>query len=173
MRMRLALPKVHGETPREKLLRSLALVLVFAAVIWAFMKNNERVVNVLNQQSAVYDETKTLDAEQKKFIVSFAHSLKDEWGVKAKIQIYGGDFVVPELDGKTLYLGIAPAIKEVQLRFPPMMRSALGEDFIESLKTTFILPSFEEGDWPMAIQETLVEIFKKLESLKKEEKQSE
>jgi len=171
--MRIKIPRVHGESPKEKVFRSLALVLVFAAVIWAFYENNKRVVDVLNQEGAVYDETKTLDTSQKKFIVSFTRSLQDEYGLDCKIQIFGGDFVVPNLDGKTMYMGLAPSIGEVKLRFPPMMRKTLGKDFIESLKTTFLLPSLKEGDWPMAIQEVLMEIYKKLEQLNKEETASE
>lgn len=166
--MRINIPRVHGETPKEKAIRTILLVLVFAAVIWAFMKNNERVIEHLNMDGAVYDETKTLDSDQKKFIVSFTRSLRDEYGLDCKIQIFGGDFVVPELDAKTMYIGLAPSIKEVELRFPPIMRQALGPEFIESLKTTFLFPSFEEGDWPMAIQEVLVEIFNKLEALNNE-----
>lgn len=166
--MRINIPRVHGETPKEKVIRSLLLVLVFAAVIWAFMENNQRVIERLNLDGAVYDETKTLDSDQKKFIVSFTRSLRDEYGLDCKVHIYGGDFVVPELDAKTMFIGIAPAIEVVELRFPPMMRQALGPEFIESLKTTFLLPSLKEGDWPMAIQEVLVEIFNKLESLNSE-----
>jgi hypothetical protein len=162
---RINIPRVHGSTPREKVIRSLALLLVFAAVIWAFMKNNERVVDVLNQQSAVYDETGVLDRDQKKMIVSFTQTLRAKWGLNCKIQVYGGDFVVPALDDKTLYIGLAPAIDQAELRFPPLMRSALGPEFIDSLKTTFLLPSFQDGDWPLAIQEVLVEILKKLDSL--------
>jgi len=167
--MRINIPRVHGETPTEKAVRTFLLVLVFAAVIWAFMKNNERVIETLNQDGAVYDETGTLDKEQKKFIVSFTRSLQKEYGLDCKIQVYGGDFVVPELDSKTMYMGLAPAIGMVELRFPPMMRQALGPEFIDSLKTTFLLPSLKGGDWPMAIQEVLVEIFSKLDELNKEE----
>ncbi|OIQ49537.1 hypothetical protein BerOc1_01462 [Pseudodesulfovibrio hydrargyri] len=162
---RINIPRVHGSTPREKVIRSLALLLVFAAVIWAFMKNNEHVVQVLNQKSAVYDETGTLTQDQKKMIVSFTQALREKWGLNCKIQIYGGDFVVPELDDKTLYIGLAPAIDAAELRFPPLMRSALGPEFIDSLKTTFLLPAFKDGDWPLAVQEVLVEILKKLDSL--------
>ncbi len=166
--MRIKIPRVHGETPKEKAIRSLLLVLVFAAVIWAFMENNQRVIERLNLDGAVYDETKTLDKDQKKFISAFAKSLREEYGLDCKIQIYGGDFVVPELDAKTMYIGIAPAINAVELRFPPMMRQALGSEFIDSLTQTFLLPSFEQGDWPMAIQEVLVEVFNKLDELNNE-----
>jgi len=160
--MKISIPKVHGATSKEKAVRSILLMLVFAAVIWAFTKNNERVVNVLNQQAAVYDETKTLDTAQKKFIVSFTRAIKDEFGLDSKIQIYGGDFVVPELDSKTMYIGLAPAINEVQIRFPAMMRQALGEEFIEQLKTENFLPSFKYNDWPQEIQVVLVAIFDRL-----------
>lgn len=165
---RINIPRVHGSTTKEKIIRSLALLLVFAAVIWAFTKNNQHVVQVLNQQSAVYDETGTLDQDQKKLIVDFVRALREQWGVNCKVQIYGGDFVVPELDDKTMFIGLAPSIGVAELRFPPLMRGALGPEFIESLKTTFLLPSLKEGDWPMAIQETLLEIIKKLEALNKE-----
>ena len=166
--MRINIPRVHGETPKEKVIRTLLLILVFAAVIWAFTENNQRVIERLNLDGAVYDETGTLDKDQKKFIVSFTHSLRDEYGLDCRIQIYGGDFVVPELDAKTMYIGLAPSIGAVEMRFPPMMRQALGPEFIESLKDTFLLPSFKQGDWPMAVQEVLMEIYNKLESLDKE-----
>jgi len=163
--MRITIPKVHGSTPREKLIRSLALMLVFAAVVWAFSKNNAHVVEVLNQQSSVYDETGTLDNEQKKFIISFVRTLRDEFGVEARIQIYGGDFSVPDINNKTLYIGLAPSINEVQLRFPPLMQQALGNEFIEKLKTDHFLPSFQYKDWQEEIQVVLVAIFDKLNQI--------
>jgi len=171
--MRITIPRVHGDTPKEKLVRSIALVLVFGAVMWAFMKNNEHVVEVLNRDSAVYDETKTLDKDQRKFIASFVKTMRDEYGIGCKIQVFSGDFPVPELDSKTMFIGIAPAIGVAELRFPPMMRTVLGDEFIESLSTNYLLPSFEQGDWPMAIQEVLVVIFQKLESMNKEDQPSE
>ena len=116
---RINIPRVHGSTTKEKIIRSLALLLVFAAVIWAFVKNNQHVVEVLNQQSAVYDETGTLDKEQKQLIVTFVKALRQQWGLDCRIQIYGGDFVVPELDDKTMYMGLAPALGLRELRFMP------------------------------------------------------
>ncbi len=160
--MRIAIPKVHGQTQKEKIIRTLALILIFAAVIWAFMKNNENVVDKLNQISAIYDETKTLTNEQKKFMISFTRTLKEEFGLDCKIQIYGGDFTVPELDSKTMYIGLGPSINKVELRFPAMMRAALGEPFIESLKTEHFLVSFKYNDWAEEIQVVLLSIFDKL-----------
>ncbi len=160
--MKINVPRVHGDTPKEKLIRSIALVLVFAAVAWAFMENNERVVERLNREGSVYDETHTLNNEQKKFIVSFTRALKSEFGLSCKIHIYGGDFVAPELDAKTMYIGLAPSIGEVELRFPGMMRQALGDDFIRALKFEYLLPSFQIGDWPQEIQIVLAAIFEKL-----------
>lgn len=163
--MRITIPKVHGATPREKLLRSLALILVFVAVIWAFTENNQRVVDMLNQQASIYDETKTLDKEQKRFIASFVRTLRDEFGFEAMIQIYGGDFVVPDLDAKTLYIGLAPSINEVEIRFPPLMQQALGSGFRQMLITEHFLPSFQYGDWPQEIQVVLVTIFDKISQI--------
>jgi len=166
--MRLRIPRVHGDTPKEKMIRSLALVLVFAAVCWGFIKNNERVVDVLNRDSAVYDETKTLDKEQRKFIVSFNRALKDEFGLGSRIEIFGGDFVVPDLDAKTMYIGFSPATGEVEIRFPALMRQALGDDFIEMLKTEYLQPAIAEGEWPQELQIVLATIFQKLTELNKD-----
>jgi len=171
--MKIAIPKVHGNSQKEKIIRSIALVLVFAAVIWAFSKNNERVVDLLNKESVVYDETGTLDKEQRKFIVSFTRAMRNEFGLSSRIQIFGGDFAVPELDAKTLYIGIAPAIGEVQIKFPALMRQALGEEFVETLKTDYFLPSFAEDDWPQEIQVVLATIYEKLTDLEKEETERE
>jgi len=143
--MRIHIPKVHGQTRTEKVIRSLLLVVIFAAVIWAFSKNNERVVDMLTRESAVYDETGRLDKAQRKSIVSFTRSLKAEFGLSSRIKIFGGDFVVPELDNKTMYIGLAPSINAVELRFPPLMRKALGDEFIEQLATQLPAPVLQGG----------------------------
>ncbi len=171
--MRIKVPRVHGETPKEKAIRTLALILIFGAVIWAFSKNNERVVERLNKDGVVYDETGTLDVKQKKFIISFTRALRDEFGLSSKIQIFGGDFTVPELDAKTMYMGLAPSIGVVELRFPGMMRQALGDEFIMKLKTEHLLPSFKYNDWPQEIQVVLVAIFDKLTQLEQGDSDSE
>ncbi len=165
--MRIHVPKVHGESKKEKIIRTILLLLVFGAVIWAFSVNNNRVVDRLNQESAIYDETGTLTKEQKKFITSFTRTIKDEFGIASRIQIFGGDFVVPELDSKTLYIGLAPSINEVQIRFPVLLRTALGPDFAEKLKTEHFLPSFKYNDWAEEMQVVLIAIFDKLDQLNK------
>jgi hypothetical protein len=163
--MRIAIPRVHGDSPKEKLIRTLALLLIFAAVAWAFMKNNERVVDMLNRDGVVYDETNTLDKDQKKFIVSFTRALKDEFGLTCKVQIFGGDFAVPELDAKTMYIGLAPSIGVVELRFPALMRTALGPDLITALNKEYLLPSLATNQWPMEIQVVLATIYEKLTAI--------
>ena len=168
--MRARIPRIHGDTPREKIVRSLALVLVFAAVCWGFIKNNERVVDVLNRDSAVYDETKTLDKDQRRFIASFGRTLKDEFGLSSQIQVFGGDFTVPELDAKTMYIGLSPVTGEVQIRFPALMRQALGDDLILALRTEYLEPAIAEGTWPGELQVVLATIFQKLDELNKEGK---
>lgn len=165
--MRIQIPKVHGTTQKERIIRTILLILVFAAVIWAFSKNNERVVERLNRESVIYDETNTLTNEQKKFITSFTRTIQDEFGLESKIQIFGGDFTVPELDSKTLYIGLAPSINEVQIRFPALMRTALGPDFAEKLKTEHFLPSFKYNDWAEEMQVVLIAIFDRLDQLNK------
>ena len=168
--MRARIPRIHGDTPKEKIVRSLALVLVFAAVCWGFIKNNERVVDVLNRDSAVYDETKTLDKDQRRFIASFGRTLKDEFGLSSQIQVFGGDFTVPELDAKTMYIGLSPATGEVQIRFPALMRQALGDDLILALRTEYLEPAIADGTWPGELQVVLATIFQKLDELNKEGK---
>ena len=160
--MRIAIPKVHGDSPKEKAIRTIALLLVFAAVMWAFTKNNERVVDALNRQSSVYDETGTLDDDQRKFIASFTKSLRDEFGLSSQIQIFETAMEIPELDAKTLYIGLVPTMGEVELRFPGLVRTAVGQEFIDGLKTDYFLPSFERGDWPQELQIVLATIFDRL-----------
>lgn len=165
--MRITIPKVHGTTQKERIIRTILLLLVFAAVVWAFSKNNERVVERLNRESAVYDETQTLTNDQKKFIASFTRTIRDEFGLDCKIQIFGGDFTVPELDSKTIYIGLAPSIEEVQIRFPALMRTALGPEFAEQLRTEHFLPSFKYNDWAEELQVVLIAIFDRLDQLNK------
>ena len=159
--MRITLPTVHGSTPGERLLRALALVLVFAVVVWAFVKNSERVAETLNRQSAVYDETGGLGAEDRDFLAAYGRVLREEFGLECRVQVFAGDFVVPELDAKTIYIGLAPAIGAVEARFPALVAQALGPDVIQALRQE-LLAALSSGEWPARLRSVLLAILERL-----------
>ncbi|WP_243544736.1 hypothetical protein [Pseudodesulfovibrio tunisiensis] len=160
--MRINIPRVHGETPKEKIVRSLLLLLVFAAVVWAFTENNKRVIQRLNRDSAVMDQTGMMTDEDKDFVRSFIRTVRDEFGIVARVQVFAGPVESPEVDAKTLYIGLSPAEGQAVVVFPPLVRRAVGEAFVESLTTEHFLPSFDRDDWIRELQIVLTLIFTQL-----------
>ncbi len=64
------------------------------------------------------------------------------------MQVTDGPLAPPEQDGKTLYIGLAPARSEALVRLPPLMAGALGQDFSRQLSEEHFPFHFAPGrDW--------------------------
>lgn len=160
--MRLKFPRVQGESPREKLIRIILLIAVFAAVGWAFSKNNEQVLKRIQERNAVFDQTATLSESDEEFIRGFVDSMKKRFGITVNIKIYKGAPKELLLDNQTLYLGLSPETGEVILKVPPLMRPALGTEFIDDLVDKHFAEAFTKGTWPRELKVVLTMIWSRL-----------
>ncbi|GAB7023921.1 hypothetical protein [Salidesulfovibrio brasiliensis] len=162
--MRLEIPKPKGDSPRERIIRGIALVLVIVAVGWAFMENNKNVLDKIQTDRAINDQTKRLTDDDMEFLKGFVQSLRDSYGVNTRIVIYKDEVLLPEIDPKYMFIGLAPAKRDVILHFPTLMRPALGQEFIDSLNEVF-LESYEKDSWPRELKIVLTMIWSRLSAL--------
>lgn len=116
----------------------------------------------MHEDAALLDETGALDDATRRFVQRFAEGLERDFAQKAVIRVFRGEIVVPDLDNRTMFLGLAPASRQVIVSFPPIMRRALGADFERKLMTEHFPPYFASGDWPLGLKTALIRIWRTL-----------
>ena len=155
--------KVRGETPLERVVRVVAMLAVVGLVVWAYWQNNQRIVERLNRDKAVVDETDVLTKPQLDFIKEFRRGLKAEYGVDSRVRIFKDDEVkVPGNLGGRLFIGFSPKAGRLVLDMPPLVRRVLGEDYRASRERDWFAGRTGEADWPPRLRDLLIDIWTQL-----------
>ncbi|HMM39390.1 MAG TPA: TPM domain-containing protein [Desulfovibrio sp.] len=158
-------PLVRGRTPVERFLRTVGLFVVFLGVALAFWHNTERRMREITAGGALKDPAGLLSKEDRSFVTGFADSLKDRFGVQARVEIGPGAADFTEIDSKTLFFGIDPEARRVAAAFPPLMRRALGGELSAYLEREHFEPYWASGDWPQGLKTALALIWTRLDNL--------
>lgn len=158
--------KVHGKSALERLIRGLLMVLLVAGVGYAFWWNNENLLQKIESRNAFYDGTGTISEEDRTFVKQFMRSLKKEYGIEARIRIENGPLDVPELNSKTLFIGLNPQGGEAVVVFPPLLRGAVGAELAETLEEGYFEDALEGDEWPEKLRLALVMLWSRLTELK-------
>ena len=138
------------------------LIAVFALAAWLFWLHSARTIERLNRQSAIYDETNALSREDKTALAQFEGMFKDEFGMRIKIRITKEPVVLPGLDSKTIFLGICPSRRQVLIELPPLVRRALGDQFLYALQGEHFKPYFDSGEWTKGLLEAIAKLWREL-----------
>ncbi len=152
-------PLVRGKSFGEQFLRFMLLIAVFAVCGWLFWENSQMTVRKLKARSDVWDRTGTLNPGQTKALSRFSNMFEDELGITVKLQIANEELEMPELDTKTLFMGLNLAEENAVVVFPPLVEKALGEDFRSRLENEHFPPYFASGDWPQGLVLAMAEIW--------------
>ncbi|MFW5735359.1 MAG: TPM domain-containing protein [Oceanidesulfovibrio sp.] len=152
-------PLVRGSSFGEQFLRFMLLIAVFAVCGWLFWLNSQQTVEKLKARSDVWDRTDTLNPGQTKALSRFGSMFEDELGLTVKMQIANEELEMPELDTKTLFIGLDLAEDNAVIVFPPLVEKALGEDFRRRLENEHFPSYFESGDWPQGLVLAMAEIW--------------
>lgn len=132
-------------------------------LIWNQQRDREASLEqAMHEDAPLLDETATLSTEDRNFVERFALALERDFGQKAVVRVFQGEIIVPDLDNRTMFLGIAPEKKQVIVSFPPIMRRALGAEFERGLMTTHFPQHFAAGDWPLGLKTALIQIWQTL-----------
>ena len=154
--------KVYGETTLERVVRVVAMLGVVALVVWAYWQNNQRIVERLNRDKAVVDETGVLARAQLDFLQEFRRGLKAEYGVDSRIRIFKGEVDVPGNLGGRLYIGFSPKTGRLALVMPPLVLRALGEDYRASRERDWFAGHLAEDQWPQRLRDLLIDLWTQL-----------
>lgn len=154
-------PLVRGKSLGEQFLRLMLLLAVFAAVGWGFWKNSERTMEMLEARGTVWDQTETLEQDQRKAIRDYAKLFENEYGLELKVHVVREELDMPALDSKTLFLGVNLQERDVVLHFPPLVDKALPQGLRVDLVERFH-PHIQDHTWPQAIVLTLRRIWDEL-----------
>lgn len=148
-------PLVTGSSTKEKLLRALLLLGVFALAGWGFWLNSQNAMQMLQTRGAVWDEAGVLHEDESDGLRAMAARFDNEYGIKVRILIVKGEVTLPQVDSRTLYIIISPSNRQALLEFPPLVRRALGDEFMYSMQSSHFAPYFENGQWGLAIADAL------------------
>lgn len=139
---------LRARGPLEALLRLAGLALVVGLAVYGFWKNSERTLERITADATLADGTASLDGDQRAHLRAFTTAMRQRYGVETRVQVTDGPLTPPEQDGKTLYIGLAPARSEALVRLPPLMAGALGQDFGPKLSDEHFPFHFAPGrDW--------------------------
>jgi hypothetical protein len=149
MRLPRILPK--SGSPVERFLRAMALMAVFAGVLWAFEARFSRLADRLAQEQTVFDATGTLSEDQRRFLREMADGLRARFGLGLVVRVAREAVETPPLDEKTMFLGLSVEKRTAMVVLPPLAARALGPDVVRAAREDILEPGLADGRWPDAL----------------------
>jgi hypothetical protein len=151
-----------GGTRKERFLRMIGMLVIFALVGWAFWYNNQSTLEKLQGRNALWDQTKVLNNTERNYIKGFVRSMRSEFGVVTKVHIMNERITEISPEPKEMFIGLAPEYNQAVFHFPSLVRLALGPNFIRDIEQKHFTGKFENDKWPEALQAALAMIWGKL-----------
>ncbi|MGE4297083.1 MAG: TPM domain-containing protein [Desulfovibrionaceae bacterium] len=159
---RMRTPIIRGESTGEQIMRGLLLLGVLALVIWGFWANSERTMTRIAARGTVFDQGKFLTKEQKQSLGELAAMFKQEFGLSVKIHLRADTVELPDLDAKTIFIGLNPNTKQVMVELPPLLKKALGDDYQYTLQNEHFPPYLASGEWRQGLILALTQLWEAL-----------
>ncbi|PTN38646.1 hypothetical protein [Desulfonatronum sp. SC1] len=150
--------------PWEGLLRALGMVFVFMGVIWLFWKHNQRTIEMLDSHQVVVDRGGLLTDAQKQSVRDLSRALKSSFGLDLRLVVSEDGLTRPQVDAKTIHIGIDPESEVFHVVLPPIVERALGQGFIRYLGEEHFAPYWASGNWQRGLGEALSLLWNALSS---------
>ncbi len=154
----------QNAAPWEGLLRALGMVFVFMGVIWLFWKHNQRTIEMLDAHQVVVDRGGMLTDAQKQSIRDLSRALKSSFGLDLRMVVADDGLGRPQVDAKTIHIGIDPAGEIFDVLLPPLVERALGQGFVRHLREEHFAPYWASGNWQRGLGEALSLLWNALNS---------
>ena len=153
-------PMIRANSSGEFFLRAMLLVAVFAVVAVAFWYQTEHSFKEIRSRGTVYDQTETLTSAQKTALRDYAAALRETHGLKLRVQVRNTPVVLPaSLDSKTVFIGINPYTRQVLVEFPPLLKKALGAQYMYSMQNEYFEPYFQKNQWQAGLASALQQLW--------------
>lgn len=153
-------PIIRASSSGEFFLRAMLLIAVFAIVAVAFWYQTEYSFKEIRSRGTVYDQTETLTPAQKTALRDYAAALRETHGLKLRVQVRNTPVELPSsLDSKTIFIGINPESHQVLVEFPPLLRKALGANYMYELQNAHFAPYFAKNQWQTGLASALQQIW--------------
>lgn len=163
MLFRFKAPAIKADSPVEMLVRIIMLIAVFGGVVAAFWYQTGQTMQQLQARGAVWDEAQLLTEDQREALRDVNSRFREDFGIKLKIHIRSGVVELPDnLDGRTLFIGINPKTQQVMLEFPPLMRKAMGDQYMYDLQNNHFTPYWKDDNWRRGLIDLLQRVWNDL-----------
>lgn len=143
-------------SPLERFVRGMALLAVVAGVLWAFDARFSRLADRLESQQAISDATGGLSEEDRRFLRQAAEDLRTRFGLELRVRVGPEGLDVPDLDGKTVFIGLSPEAGTARVVLPPLAARALGPDFMAVVEKEILAAALAGGQWPKGLRAAVV-----------------
>lgn len=141
--------------------RPVLLAVVVMAVCWAFWGNNQRRVDLLVGQSLFSDATQTVSATQREELLELLRTFKKDFGIPLEVHVRKTPPDLNAGDASRMYIDIVPPQRRVFLSLPPLVRHAVGPEFIQNMERSFA-QDFAAGDWRVSLIPAVLALRNKL-----------
>lgn len=145
----------------RRVFRPFFLVIIVTAVCWGFWNNTERRMDLLAGRSLFSDETESVSAAQRDELIELLKTFKKDFGVSLEVHVRKKP---PELnagDSSKMYFDIVPSQNRAYMHLPPLVRHAVGPDFIRDMEISFA-QDFAAGDWRISLVPAVLALRNKL-----------
>lgn len=127
-------------------LRPIFLAIVLAAVCWGFWTNSQRRMETIAMQGLFSDEADALTGEHRAVVLQHLLSFKKDFGIPLEVHIRKRPPALADHNPSRMYLDVVPEVGRAYLFLPPLVRHAVGEEFVRDLEVSF-RQDFASGDW--------------------------
>lgn len=143
----------------------MALICVFVATGWLFWVNAEKSMEKIETRGTVVDLGDRLDADQRQMLRDMGKLLKSEFGLELKVVVSAGHLQPPQGDAKTVFIGLNPKTRHVEIQLPPLVNGALGPELGKELIQRHIAPAFVNDTWPSGLLKAIEDLLERLAEL--------
>ena len=147
--------------------RLVLLTVVLILVAWGFWTNMERRMERLGITGQILDTGHALSSEEKKNLEVYIKRFRNRFDLLLEIRVLAEPFRPDSWQGKSVLLAVVPQNRQVVFTAPPLVRRALGEEFMADLVDAFA-PAFtdvEPKNWKEPLFQGLNTLERKLAEL--------
>jgi hypothetical protein len=138
--------EIETSTKRDRsaLLRPFLVICVFILAAGLYSAHFTTVFDRLRGERSVTDAAGLLSPEDLKLAVDFARVLNKRLGLDLRLATFAGEVATPELDGKTIFIGLGAKGQAVVV-LSPLAARALGPKVAGYLENDHFPPYIEGG----------------------------